>query len=98
RTLLVPKKDTRPSIYDASFPYVFPDKALYTLVLHATPKTIGTFEPFSLTWDFPVTQNPKAKPIDFTHTLLLYFGVILGAFLILGFLFLTGILLKKSIT
>ncbi|HYK08666.1 MAG TPA: hypothetical protein VEW42_04175 [Candidatus Eisenbacteria bacterium] len=97
-TLLTPRKSTHPSIYDATFTYSFPEKALYDIVLTGQPKISGTFEPFSLTWDFRVTQSPKAKPIDFTHTLLLYFGVILGAFLILGFLFLTGILLKKSIT
>jgi len=97
-TPLIPRHTSHPSIYDANLVYAFPHKNTYTIVLHGIPKTKDAFQPITITWDdFRVTQNPKAKPIDFTHTLLLYFGIILGAFLILGFLFLAGVLLKKSI-
>jgi hypothetical protein len=52
-------KNSKPSIWGASLPYVFTERNVYHIVLKGVPKKANAFQPFTVSWYFRVdTINP----------------------------------------
>jgi len=52
-------KSSKPSIWGASLPYIFPERNVYKIVLTGNPQKTNEFQAFTLTWYFRVdTINP----------------------------------------
>ena len=53
--------DKSHSIFDFQVPFVFPQPAIYHIVMTGAPKNPGSFQKFSLAWDFRADrQGPNA--------------------------------------
>ncbi len=46
-----------PSLEDASFSYVLPEKDVYAIQISGEPNVDGAFEPFTLAWDIRVARE-----------------------------------------
>lgn len=76
----------KPSLDDASFSYVLPEKGIYQITISGTPINSGSFEPFVLTWDIraekdsPVTESTTNWFVDALPYLLgflLFLGILM---------------------
>jgi len=54
------KKYTHPSIWGTNMPYVFPSRDVYHIQIAGSPESGGTFQPFTVSWDFRV--DPDDSP------------------------------------
>ncbi len=95
RQKLTEKKDTRPSIWGASLPYVFPQQDVYHIQVTGGPTVQNTFKPFDISWDFRVDPDGspgivKGGPSDIQILL----GTAIGGVIFLG---LFGWFIKKQI-
>ncbi len=46
-----------PTLDNASFSFAFPQRDIYLLIISGQPKGVGTFEPFTLTYDIRVARE-----------------------------------------
>lgn len=53
---------SNPSLDNASFNYIFPEKNIYKVILDGKPKTPDAFQPFTITTDFRV-ERENTKPL-----------------------------------
>lgn len=54
---LVVNDDKPPSIWGLRLPYVFPQSDVYQIVLTGKPRTVESFQPFTLSWYFRVDPD-----------------------------------------
>lgn len=94
---LIENKDSKPSIWGANIPYIFPERNVYHIVLTGKPTTANTFKPFTVSWYFRVdTINPglvqqPQGPSDIEQLLGALGAVIIG-------LVIFGFFIKKEFT
>jgi hypothetical protein len=83
-------KSSKPSIWGASLPYIFPERNVYHIVLTGNPKKANEFQSFTLSWYFRVdTINPglvqtQQGPPDIV-VLLGALGVVILGLIVFGF-------------
>lgn len=54
--------DTDIVLNSIGIPYRFPTEGTYTLTVTGSPAERNTFEPFTLTWEIPLTGTPETAP------------------------------------
>lgn len=88
------QRETKPSIWEIQAPFNFPKRDEYTIALTGNPIEPAAFQPFTVLWDFPVTQSPE-EPFPLRETLLFLAIGVDGGIVILIIILLAGKLLKK---
>jgi hypothetical protein len=59
------QNNANPSLDNASFAFIFPEKDIYQVRVSGSPRTSESFEPFILTWDVRVARQSE-KSTDTT--------------------------------
>lgn len=91
---LLEKKDTKPSIWGASLPYIFPNNDVYHIVLTGKPKFADAFQPFTLSWYFRVDPSESGLVIEPHSDTPMILGLVLGGTIVF---ILFGWFIKKQI-
>lgn len=55
------QNNTDPSLENASFSFVFPEKNIYKVRVSGKPTKTGAFESFTLTWDIRVARESEVR-------------------------------------
>lgn len=77
-----------PSLEDASFSYVLPEKNIYTVEVKGEPLQDGSFAPFTLSWDLRVArERATASEASPSSTVLSQYGSFVFALLFVLCLF-----------
>jgi hypothetical protein len=86
------QSNANPSLDDASFSYVLPQKDIYSVQIVGKPSTEGSFQPFTLAWDIRVARESTADaPAQSVSN-----PVISSIGLLAGVLIVVGIILSKK--
>jgi hypothetical protein len=87
------QNNNNPSLENASFSYVLPQKDVYKIQISGKSVTAGAFEHFTLTWDIRVARDEAGQTAATNNpfTLMLPYIIVLAAVLVF-----VGVLLSKK--
>lgn len=76
----------KPSLDDASFSYVLPQKDIYSVQIVGKPLSNGSFQPFALAWDIRVARDgaPDAPAQNTSNTVIPLVALLAGVIVVVG--------------
>ena len=84
-TAVKPPPAGQPTVYStAGMPYTFPAAGNYQIMMTGQPLHPGSFQPFTLNWNFQIPAAPNSGSDFVASTFLKYFAAIAAIFLVVG--------------